>query len=228
MLPNKGAKLKVDRLQHDALSLLLLRGVFVDKHTSDGFVEHLLEAFLREGGTFKVFESAEFVGEVLVLLFADWLPVLLAEAVHGVAVVTEIGLGADENEGDSAGVVLDFWVPLLLDVLEGRRADDGEANQEHVRLRVRQRPQAIVVFLSGSIPQAEVNRTAVNHDVSGVVVENGRNVLAREGVGGVTDEKTRLTDGPVTDDDAFDVLHSGCVCACAVALLGSWWKGRCL
>jgi hypothetical protein len=61
---------------------------------------------------------------------------------------------------------------FCLDVLKGRRADEREANQEDIRLRVRQRSETVVVFLPGCVPQAEGDRLAVDHDISGVVVEH--------------------------------------------------------
>jgi hypothetical protein len=41
-----------------------------------------------------------------------------------------------------------------------------------------------------------------SHDGHGVVVEYRRNVFRGEFVGGITDEKTCLSDGTVADDDA--------------------------
>jgi hypothetical protein len=38
-------------------------------------------------------------------------------------------------------------------------------------LRVGQRSQTLVIFLSSSIPKAEADGLAVDHDASGVVVE---------------------------------------------------------
>jgi hypothetical protein len=95
-------------------------------------------------------------------------------------------------------MVPNFRVPLLFDVLQGRRANDREADQKYIRLRVRQRPQSIVVFLSSRIPQSEVDGAMVNHDVRGIVVEHGRNVLSRESIRGVTDEEASLTDSSIT------------------------------
>ena len=48
---------------------------------------------------------------------------------------------------------------------------------------------------------------AVHHDVGRVVVEDGRDVILREGVGGVRDEEAGLADGTIADDHALDVLH---------------------
>ena len=60
----------------------------------------------------------------------------------------------------------------------GRRADDREADEENVGLRVRERPQAIVIFLACRIPQTEVDGLAVHHDVRAVVVEHRGDVLS--------------------------------------------------
>ena len=40
-------------------------------------------------------------------------------------------------------MVLDLWTPLGGDILKGRGADHGEADEEDVRLRVGQGPQPV-------------------------------------------------------------------------------------
>lgn len=60
---------------------------------------------------------------------------------------------------------------LGLDVLKGRRADQGEADQEDVGLGVGQRAETIVILLSGSIPETQVDGLSVDHDIGRVVVK---------------------------------------------------------
>lgn len=54
--------------------------------------------------------------------------------------------------------------PLLLDVLERSRARHAEANEEDVRLGVREGPETIVVLLSGGIEQAKRVGVVSDHD----------------------------------------------------------------
>lgn len=96
---------------------------------------------------------------------------------------------------------------LCADVLKRRRANDGKANKKHVRLGVRQRAQAVVIFLASRVPKTQVDGLAVHHDVCGVVVKHGGNVLAREGVCGVGNEQARLANGAVTHNHTLDGLH---------------------
>jgi hypothetical protein len=156
---------------------------------------------------------------------------------------------AHQNDRDAGRVVLNFREPLGLDcaprarrksalrvpppsaghrartVLEGDLGDDGEADQEDVGLRVRERAQAVIVLLAGRVPQAQVHGLAVDHHVGlgrapasqrhgrgvrvwgapshRVVIEHGGDVLAGEGVRGVRDEQARLTDGTVSNNDAL-------------------------
>ena len=86
---------------------------------------------------------------------------------------------------------------LSSDILVGSWRDEREANEEHICLGVGQRSQSVVVLLSCSVPQTQVNRPAVYHDVSGVVIEYSGDVLTRECIGGVGDQQTRLADGSV-------------------------------
>lgn len=60
---------------------------------------------------------------------------------------------------------------LCLDVIEGGRADNGEADQEDVCLGVGEWSQSVVVFLSSSIPEAEADGLAIYHHARRVVVE---------------------------------------------------------
>lgn len=46
---------------------------------------------------------------------------------------------------------------LVLDVLERGRVVDGEADEEHVRLRVAEGSQAVVFFLAGRVPQCKLD-----------------------------------------------------------------------
>lgn len=61
--------------------------------------------------------------------------------------------------------------------------DDRKAYNKDIRLRIAKRTQAIVVFLSGCIPQAQAHRFGVNHHIGCVIVEDRWNVFARERIG---------------------------------------------
>jgi hypothetical protein len=61
----------------------------------------------------------------------------------------------------SEGVVHTY---LGLDVIEGRWADDGEADEEDVRLRVGERAQTVVILLTSSIPKTKTDRFAIDHN----------------------------------------------------------------
>lgn len=61
----------------------------------------------------------------------------------------------------------------------------------------------VVIFLTRRIPETQVHGTAVDHNVGGVVVENGRNVLPGESVGSVTYKQAGLTNRSVTDNNTF-------------------------
>ena len=58
------------------------------------------------------------------------------------------------------------------DVLETWRADERETNQEDIRLRVGERAETVVIFLTSGIPKPEGDSLAVDHDIGGVVIEH--------------------------------------------------------
>jgi len=64
-----------------------------------------------------------------------------------------------------------FLSYLGSDVIERGRADDGEADEEDVALRVRERSKAVIIFLSSSIPKTQTHGFAINLNICGVVIE---------------------------------------------------------
>ncbi len=74
----------------------------------------------------------------------------------------------EESEGESSH--------LLLNVVERIRRIDGEADQNHMRIRIGQRAQAIIVFLPGRIPERQLDVFAVHFDIGDVVLKHGRDV----------------------------------------------------
>jgi len=81
--------------------------------------------------------------------------------------------------------MVDFGKPLCADVVEGGWGDDGEADQEDIRLWVGKGAQSIVILLTSSIPQTQANWLPVYHNTGRVVVEDRGDVLAWEGICGV-------------------------------------------
>ena len=82
----------------------------------EGLVEDCFEPLAGEGGALEVLEGADLVGHGLALLLGDGRLVLAGEVVDGLLVLSEIDLGADEDDGGVGAVVLDFAVPSVGDV----------------------------------------------------------------------------------------------------------------
>jgi hypothetical protein len=104
-------------------------------------------------------------------------------------------------------VVANLRSPFGLDIVFGGWGDHREAREEHIGLRIGKGTKAVVVFLSSGIPEAKMNRLVIHHDITRVVVKDGGNVVTREGVGCVRDEKARLSDSTVSNSDTLDRLH---------------------
>merc|ERR1719317_1137769 len=99
-------------------------------------------------------------------------------------------------------MVLDFWHPLSFDILKRRIRYNRKADKKDVGLWVGQRSQTVVVLLPSGIPESKVDGLAIDHHVRAVVVENSRDVLSGERVGGVGNEEARFTDGSISHYDA--------------------------
>lgn len=65
---------------------------------------------------------------------------------------------------------------LLLHVVQRVWGVDGEANEDDVRVGVGEGSQSVVVFLSSSIPEGQLDVLSINFDVGDVVLENGGNI----------------------------------------------------
>ena len=125
----------------------------------DSLVEDALQISLRQGRTLEVLVRPDLLGAQQGLVVRDGLHPLLSERLERGGVLSQIELGPDEDDGDVGCMVVDLGVPLLsavntlqpfppspdtgaeaphlrLDVVEGRRADDGEADEENVGLGI--------------------------------------------------------------------------------------------
>lgn len=198
------------------------------QHAPNSLIEHALQVPLRECRALEVLLCLDLLRHHDGLLILDGRHLLLPQALARGLVIAQIQLRADEDDGDAGGVVLDLGIPLCrlasllvdrgggrashlrLDVVERRRAHNGKANQEHVCLRIRQRPKTVIIFLAGSIPQSQAYGLAIDHNIRRVVVEpeapvsdveglcpsrpysHSWDVFAGEGIGGVRDQQTRL------------------------------------
>ena len=70
---------------------------------------------------------------------------------------------------------------LLLHVVERLRRVDSEANQDDVRVRVRERAETVIILLPSRIPESELDMLAVDLDIGDVVLEDGGDIdLSRE------------------------------------------------
>lgn len=60
-----------------------------------------------------------------------------------------------------------------MDVVKGVGRVDSEADEDDVRIWVRQRSQTIVIFLASGIPKSQFDVFPVDLDIGNVVLENG-------------------------------------------------------
>jgi hypothetical protein len=65
---------------------------------------------------------------------------------------------------------------LLLHVVERVGRVDSEANQDNMRIGVRERAETVVIFLASGIPEGELNVFAIDFDVGNVVLEDSGDV----------------------------------------------------
>lgn len=87
---------------------------------------------------------------------------MLGQFLTDAGLVAQIGLGADNQAGNAGAMVTNFGEPLLTNVLERRGRGNGETDQEDISLRVRERAETVVVFLTSGIEQSKGVRLIAN------------------------------------------------------------------
>jgi len=172
-------------------------------------LEHLADTLVGLGGALEVSLGSNDLLDGVTLSLADRLLRSLGQLLDGLLVIPQILLAANKDDGKTVAEVKNLGNPLLLDVLEGVGRVDREANQDDVRVRVREGTETIVILLAGSIPKGQLDVLAINLDVGDVVLEDGRDVNLRESALGKHDEQTGLSAGSIADDNqlASDLSH---------------------
>jgi hypothetical protein len=64
-----------------------------------------------------------------------------------------------------------FWVPLGAHIFERSRIHQRKANEENICLRITEWPQSVVVLLAGRVPQTQIDRLTVHHNIRRIIVE---------------------------------------------------------
>ena len=77
---------------------------------------------------------------------------------------------------------------------------DAEAQQKDVRLGVRERADARVALLAGSIPEGELDLLATDSDLRFVILEHSRHVFFGELPFGIGNKHACFTNGTIADD----------------------------
>lgn len=81
-------------------------------------IKDILQFVLCQSRTLDVFDSAEFFSHAVTIFLADRLHLLAGELIPHTSIVTQIGLGANNQAGNTGAVVVDFGEPLFANVLK--------------------------------------------------------------------------------------------------------------
>lgn len=183
------------------------------EHRANGLVEDGLEALLGERGALQILDGGNLLGHGQSLWISDRRQLLVLELLDRLLIVAQIQLGAHQDDGHIVAVMTHLREPLGTHVLKGCGIHQREADEEHIRLWVRERTQSIVILLTSRIPQAQIDGLSIDHHIGRVVVEHGGNVFPGEGIGGVADQQAGLAHGAVANNNTLDCLHDVVVVA---------------
>lgn len=122
---------------------------------STHLIKNILELKLRQSRTFHILNRSQLLSHPLAVLLPHGRHLLLRKLLPHLRVIAQIGLRADDQTGNTGAVVVHLGEPFFTHVLEGGRGGDGEADEENVCLRIGEGSQAVVVFLSGGVEEAE-------------------------------------------------------------------------
>jgi hypothetical protein len=82
------------------------------RYAPDGLVEDALQVALCQGGALEVLLRLDLLGHHDRLLVLDGRHLLLPQRLLGALVVSQVELGADEDDGHPRRVMVDLGVPL--------------------------------------------------------------------------------------------------------------------
>jgi hypothetical protein len=91
------------------------------QHSPDSLVEHTLQIPLRESRTLQILVRSDLLSHEQGLVVRHRLHSLGPQALQRCRVFSQVKLGADEDDGDGRGVVVDFWEPLDTHSVSGAR-----------------------------------------------------------------------------------------------------------
>ena len=125
----------------------------------DCLVKNILDSFPSERGAFHVLRSLHTLGHSLPGLPADWPLLVLCQFHQGCLVLSQVRLGANQEEGNTRAVMPDFWDPLFLDVFKGGWESYREADEEDRSIWIRDCPQSVVAILSCCVKELQFQVT---------------------------------------------------------------------
>ena len=176
---------------------------WLDSAEEAGALKDVEDALARLAGALDKGLALQLLGRLPGLVGGDGATALaLLEAADGGGVGAQVHLEADEHDGHVWAEVLDLLDPLFVHVVERVGAVDREGDKDDVRVRVRERAQAVVVLLAGRVPQRQLDALAVGvRYVLDVVLEHGGHVgVGVERVVGKADQQAGLAAGAVAHD----------------------------
>lgn len=174
----KAADVPHRHLQNRTSGLLARLGLV--QRSANGFIKDGLQTFLCEGRAFQITNGSDFSGTVLCGIRRDDVKSFGGQLGNHFIIVTQIGLGSDQDQRNSRSVMLDFGKPLGFHVVKRRGGNNGKADKKDIGLWVRQRTKAIIIFLTGGIPKTKIDGSSINHHVCRVVVKHSGNAAANE------------------------------------------------
>lgn len=164
-------------------------------------LKHLTNTFLAFGRTFQVRKCVYLLRHGPPVLRLHRLLLHLLQFVYRLRIVTQVLLVANQYYWHVRAEVFHFGRPLLRDVLQTVRGVDGEAHQDHVRVRIGERPQPVVVLLAGGIPQRQLDLFTVHFYVSHIILEDGRHVHLGKLILAEHDQEASFAASAVAYDD---------------------------
>jgi hypothetical protein len=163
---------------HALLRLPALSAATGARHESGacGMLENLTDTLVGLGGALKVLVGADLLANLLTLLGRNRLLASLPQLLNSLLVVTQILLASNEDDRQTLAEVQNLGDPLLLNVVKGVRRVNSEADQNDMRVGVRERAKTVVILLASSIPKGQLNVLAIDFDIGDVVLEDGGDV----------------------------------------------------
>uniref|UniRef100_A0A2P2JJH5 Uncharacterized protein n=1 Tax=Rhizophora mucronata TaxID=61149 RepID=A0A2P2JJH5_RHIMU len=87
-------------------------------------------------------------------------------------ILPKIKFCSNKNNRNPRIIMPQFWNPLISDVLIASLANQREGKDKDICFRIAQRPQPIIILVTSSIPQSQIDGASIHNHIGTEIFES--------------------------------------------------------